>query len=184
MIVIAVNCFATEPMLETVAGESELRKAVRAPAFGADPVVNEEEPRWVASPLHTQQPRVIAPPVGALPIPLKVIALGQISSAAAGYGSQLIHAATNQCARRSRRLNVRLVAAHAGVTAARVGDDRQREGTENSGVHGRVARRIQSLARRTSQPLIKMKLDRRVARAGEQRTCESFSRFIFQERLR
>ena len=141
--------------------------------------MRKEQSRRIVFLFHRRQPRVIASPVRLLPVLLEKIALRNVGSALRHDRAQLIYALVDLLPGFSSGLNVRLMAAHPGISAACVAYDGQRKRIQHRGVRRGIARRLDRLARPSRQPFVEMQLDvlwREPANnACASRSCESSS---------
>src|SRR5260370_32724287 len=81
---------------ETLLGSnSRLRKAVGAPIFRADTIVDEEQPVGIVLSLDFSQARIVVSPVRLLKSALEVTALPYIRAPVPHDGAQLFHALMN-----------------------------------------------------------------------------------------
>src|SRR6266566_9716964 len=77
---------------------SEFSEAVRAPLFRADTIVYKEQSRRVVFLLQRSEPRIIAAPIGMLPVLFEETTFRDIRSAVWRQCAQLVHANMNPLA--------------------------------------------------------------------------------------
>lgn len=71
-----------------MSGWRQTFKAVRAPGFAADAVMDEEQAVWVVSTLHRPQTLSVGAPESVGPVGVEVVAFGDVGAAAGRYPAQ------------------------------------------------------------------------------------------------
>src|SRR5258708_13968707 len=146
---------------ETLLGSnSRLRKAVGAPLFRADTIVDEEQPVGIVLSFDFSQARIVAAPVRLLKSALQVIALTYIRSPVRHDGAELFHALMNLRGCFSPLHNRGLMPGNARISGSlAVGHGYQRERSKHGWIHCGVLRPGNRVRWRSAESLIEVQRD-------------------------
>src|SRR5579872_2492042 len=159
-----------------------LCKSVGAPAFAADAMMNVEEAVGIVFLLDGAEPRVMAAPIGLLPIRLEEIALPYIGGGAWNELAQFAHRLGDGSGVASRRGCIGLVSGDARIGGLLVrAADRQRESVDHGRVHRRILRRIDRLGRSAGEPFVEVKGDAPMLGRRKQRVDEALPPVVVKQ---